>query len=64
MGWFVIGLYRYLDGNTIDPDVRVYSLYTILVHGPFWWIVWIGFYVSEFFGSRFERIFRIEKKGK
>lgn len=71
--WAIIGLYRYIEwedknGRGVDPELDGIHWYTILVHGPFWWLIKIYVLVSKFLDSLdwswFERIFIIKKKGE
>ena len=70
--WGVIGAYRYMewrDDNDrgVDPDLYGIHWYTILVHGPWWWLIKICVVVRDFLESLdwswFERLFTIKKKG-
>lgn len=72
--WIMIGVYRYIswegsDGMGVDPELKGYSWYTILVHGPFWWFLkacttFVDLYKKRKGWKWFENIFKIEKKGE
>lgn len=63
--WILFGVFRYLIDD-LESDVTVYKWYTILVHGPFWWILAICqliFHgIERINWSWLDNIFKIEKK--